>query len=134
MACSDFNCCNIAEAAACKSCCCPALLSTHSGSLQGTSHLVTPAQRFLSEFKGQKLAALPHVYGCRLAVWRFTAYGRLQYITAAMLGRWVPKGMLALLLSHRNLSNSFQDTHNTQTFADIIACNVMIFLQFSCHC
>ncbi|DBB18371.1 TPA: hypothetical protein ACH3X3_000023 [Trebouxia sp. C0006] len=27
-----------------------------------------------------------------LAVWRFTAYGQLQYITAAMLGRWVPKG------------------------------------------
>ncbi|KAL0021197.1 hypothetical protein WJX77_011659 [Trebouxia sp. C0004] len=27
-----------------------------------------------------------------LAIWRFTAYGRLQYITAAMLGRWIPKG------------------------------------------
>ncbi|KAL3162587.1 hypothetical protein ABBQ38_008636 [Trebouxia sp. C0009 RCD-2024] len=26
------------------------------------------------------------------AVLRFTSYGRLQYITAAMLGRWVPKG------------------------------------------
>lgn len=27
-----------------------------------------------------------------VAAWRFAVYGRLQYITAAMLGRWVPKG------------------------------------------
>jgi len=95
--------CNVAEAAAvCQLTVC---------SLQCTPPLITPAQRLLLEFKGQELAALPEVYGCRLAVWRFTAYGRLQYITAAMLGRWVPKGMLALLLSHWNLSNSSQGTH-----------------------
>ena len=42
---------------------------------------------------------------CRVA-WRFATYGRLQYITAAMLGRWVPKGISVV---HQHMSGHKSD-------------------------